>query len=162
MPSRRILFCRVVRFNPSRSAAPPLPAIRPDAALKASRITVHSACRKLEVELLVTPMSQDGRSSAIGTSKSGYIGKSDNCGLVIWVQAQVCTSRRGSIHTIGGFGIGLIALKVRCASVRRVGRPRGRLRPIAYSHWPRAHRIPAAKAARVRSNVETKIHRPAI
>ncbi len=34
MFSRRILFCRVVRFNPSRSAAPFLPAMRPDAAFK--------------------------------------------------------------------------------------------------------------------------------
>jgi len=49
MPSRRILCCRVVRFNPSRSAAPPWPATRPDAALRASTITCRSASANVEV-----------------------------------------------------------------------------------------------------------------
>src|SRR5208283_3583557 len=42
-----ILFWSVVRFSPRRSAAPPLPAILPDAAIKASIIACRSACSKL-------------------------------------------------------------------------------------------------------------------
>ena len=42
-----ILFWSVVRFSPRRSAAPPLPAILPEAAFKASIMTWRSACSKL-------------------------------------------------------------------------------------------------------------------
>src|SRR5271165_2387763 len=70
MPRRRILFWRVVRFNPSRSAAPPLPAIRPAAARNASMITLDSACLKLEGELIATTTSEEVGRAAIGTSSS--------------------------------------------------------------------------------------------
>jgi hypothetical protein len=70
IPNRPILFCRVVRFNPSRSAAPPLPAMRPAAARNASRITLDSACLKMEAEPTATAVSQEVRSVAIGTSSS--------------------------------------------------------------------------------------------
>ena len=70
MPKRRILFCSVVRFNPSRSAAPFFTAIRPDAPLKASTITLHSACRKLEVDAATKIISEEVRSSDIDTSNS--------------------------------------------------------------------------------------------
>ena len=46
--NRRILFNRVVLLSPRRSAAPPLPAILPDASLKASMITCRSACRNVD------------------------------------------------------------------------------------------------------------------
>src|SRR5271157_2347321 len=42
-----ILFWSVVRFSPRRSAAPPLPAILPEAAIKASIMACRSACSKL-------------------------------------------------------------------------------------------------------------------
>ena len=45
---RLILFCSVVRFRPSRSAAPFFPDILPDAAFSASIITCRSASSKLE------------------------------------------------------------------------------------------------------------------
>src|SRR5215469_4310541 len=70
IPRRRILFCRVVRFNPSRSAAPPLPAIRPDAALKASIITEDSAWRNVEGAPKTTLVSDEVGSSETGISSS--------------------------------------------------------------------------------------------
>src|SRR5208282_1050751 len=42
-----ILFWSVVRFSPRRSAAPPWPAILPEAAIKASIMACRSACSKL-------------------------------------------------------------------------------------------------------------------
>ncbi len=52
IPSFCILFCRVVRLSPRRSAAPPLPAILPDAALSASKITLRSASWNVEIEVV--------------------------------------------------------------------------------------------------------------
>ena len=44
IPNFCILFCRVVRLSPRRSAAPPLPAILPEEAFNAFTIALRSAC----------------------------------------------------------------------------------------------------------------------
>ena len=62
-------LCSVVRFNPRRSAAPPFPAIRPEAALKASIITVRSALWKVQAEAEAV-RQQETMSSPIGASNS--------------------------------------------------------------------------------------------
>ena len=43
MFSFRIFVCRVVRFSPSRSAAPPLPDRRPDVSFNAVMMALDSA-----------------------------------------------------------------------------------------------------------------------
>ena len=50
IPNFRILFCRVVRLSPRRSAAPLLPAILPEAARSALMITPRSACWNVEIK----------------------------------------------------------------------------------------------------------------
>src|SRR5271166_6726624 len=48
--SRRILFCRVVRFRPRRSAAPPAPAILPEVAFRALMMACRSASWNVDAE----------------------------------------------------------------------------------------------------------------
>ena len=65
IPNRLILFCRVVRLRPRRSAAPPLPEICPDAAFNASRMTFRSASWKADTG--VETLSGEG----LGTQHPG-------------------------------------------------------------------------------------------
>jgi hypothetical protein len=99
------------RFNPMRSAAPLLSAIRPVAALN---IDDHrrSRCLKVEVELTVTILSDEGRSAAVGISSSSPRNNNspfDEVGQL----TDVALPRTLSQHSITCLGIDLIYLCIR-------------------------------------------------